>query len=183
MWWGRYVKGKSINKMVAFGSVAYGIRTLHSILNEKAKEINFPVGLDYFNLLIHGFNTYLSLKNYELAYLTQNFILFWGVFNGILLLVNPRAFGNVYGIPERNEHVYTERRSFGEALIGLGITIAAVMQDLDGIKALGYSYLWHFAALFIRTIINKEFDPLQIPQTPIYTWMLVAAICSGYFLL
>lgn len=172
LWWALAQKGASLNTAVGISILPWILLSLHSILNDKPKEMGFPVNVEYLQLAINSCVAHATLTNAEYADSATKGIALWGLLNSMLLFFNPVLFGKVYGTAERDDSVYFARRNYGNNLGSLSVLIGSLALGKDTTTSMGYSWLSNLLGLATMMFITKDIEKQNIEKAPCYAWLV-----------
>ena len=182
-WWCFNVWNLSAIKSLGFGNLPLIISDLHSILNDKPKELGGKSSVLYFNVMLFTAAAYHCL--YELQPLATRLFqvqVAWGFFNGVLLFLSPEIFAKTYGIPSREKIILTARKMYGIDLISCCIQASCLLAGIDGLTALAYGWLIPALLFLSMTFVTKDWDE-KIPMHLVMFWPIFLTAISLYMLL
>lgn len=182
--WCRIFKDSSVNHAAGLATIPWILCCVHSILNDKPKEIGYPAAVDYLNLAIFVFGAFATLTDASYANNVVKAMALWALANGLILAVNPVAFGKSYhvkqmGVIGRDELLMYSWKTYGYDLIWLGIFMGLMGSGVDDLKAIGYSWLPGLIYLITVLFTSKEAEKFGMPKGPLYAWLIVEAIVLG----
>ena len=176
-WYFRAIKETSVNTAVGLSMIPWIVLGVHSILNEKPKELGFPLWAEWFNLVFFSVVAHATLTSADYANSATKAIAIWALLNGLLLAANPALFGKVYQTAERDDVVLLGRRNYGYNLCCTAVFLYSLATEVNMSKAVGYSWVPALVGLISMMFITKDFDKLNLPMgPPVYFWLFVEAL-------
>lgn len=172
------VQGTSLNTAVGASIIPLLVVLIKSILNDEPKKLGFhlegQILVVVFGLLV----TYACFTNAAYANTAIKLHTLWCLVNAVPLVLAPAPVGKMWGW-EGDPIITFTVRYLGYALLVAGVYTAALLQDVEGLKALGYAFIPALAGRAIGLFVTKDFEKCGMEMGPNYALLLQEAVMVG----